>query len=356
MDTVRASEATLVPHTLYSGRRVIRQLVEAVKELPGILRGLSVVAKPFRKQLLVVAIFNMFIASWSLLQPLLLTWSIDTFVEGAPYIEIVAIIIYPFLMITLPHGIVLPFFRDWYTMWYLRPQFMRDVSLRSVLKDREDRSRWIGKADRGPSLQEGRDAAYQVIEFSVREPFHIIKGFIIGTGLCFSISPVLMGLVALGICIDIFIMIKMRARLVLPISQMQDLEYSVKGYENQILDRKEGDTPVSYQEYSKEWDDYLISIRKAELPRMIYQTVWRGGASQLIRISILLLVGWWVHTGQISIGHYFYLTTLAMIANDPFEIFLNFMWKLVTLREQLRRFGILCGIDLGLLPPTYEQR
>jgi ABC-type bacteriocin/lantibiotic exporter with double-glycine peptidase domain len=343
-----ALPAVSVGHGPTRVRSTSWQIFSAIREVPSILRGLWKPARAFRKHLFVVAIFNICIAGWGAALPLVLAWNIDTFVAGASYATIVQNIIGPFILITIPLSMLLPALRELYTVWYLRLPFKKAAGKTCKAHQRNLGLYPTKIRNKGPALKEGCDAAYEVIEFCTREPFHVIKGFFIAGYLFYYHSALLMGLVVAGVFVDAVIMLLMRNRLVVPISRMQDHEYRVQGMINRMLDGTEGPHGVSDKEYEHEWDAYILATKKAERSKLFYQTVWRGGMSQLFRISIALLVAWWVYAGQISVGDFLLLTALAATANDPFEIFLNFMWKLVTLREQLRRFGLLCGFDLGL--------
>ena len=65
----------------------------------------------------------------------------------------------------------------------------------------------------------------------------------------------------------------------------------------------------------------------------------------------MLLVGWWVHTGDVSIGDYILFTSLAGRANDPLWVFLGIQQQIMTTREAIRRLGLLCGVDFGIERP-----
>jgi hypothetical protein len=65
----------------------------------------------------------------------------------------------------------------------------------------------------------------------------------------------------------------------------------------------------------------------------------------------MLMVGWWGHVGDVSIGDYILFTSLAGRANDPLWVFLGFQQQIMTTRESLRRLGLLCGIHFGIARP-----
>ena len=57
---------------------------------------------------------------------------------------------------------------------------------------------------------------------------------------------------------------------------------------------------------------------------MIYQQPIRETISQIVRIGCMVLVAWWVHTDQVSVGEYIFFVQLAGRANDPLYVFLGF--------------------------------
>ena len=84
---------------------VLRRSAEWVHEAPGLVRGLAELAWPLRWNFAIVLGFNVVIAVWETIQPFILAWGVDTFEARVPYLEIVAIIVFPVLAIGLPHGI-----------------------------------------------------------------------------------------------------------------------------------------------------------------------------------------------------------------------------------------------------------
>ena len=98
------------------------------------------------------------------------------------------------------------------------------------------------------------------------------------------------------------------------------------------------------------------ATRYVEMRRMIYQMPVRETVSQVVRVGSKLLVAWWVHIDQISIGEYIFFVQLAGRANDPLFVFLALQQKIMTTRESLRRLGLLCGIDFGIVRPKLEGR
>src|SRR5437762_1877027 len=108
---------------------IVRRSGTWVSEAAGLARGLAELAWPLRWHFAVVLGFNVVIAAWETIQPFILAWGVDTFEARVPYLEIVAVIVLPVLAIGLPHGIVLPFARDLYAAWFVKPIYEKRVGL-----------------------------------------------------------------------------------------------------------------------------------------------------------------------------------------------------------------------------------
>jgi ABC-type multidrug transport system fused ATPase/permease subunit len=318
-----------------------KQWNEVRKELPDIFRGLWVFAQLFWKPLSIISAFNVVIAVLAVCQTLILALVVDTFATNVHYLEMAVVVVYPVLAFKIPHGMLLPFVRDLYTVWYVSPFFKKHISMKVF-----ERSRNVDLPAKGPALQEGREVAWDLVQFCTREPVFVVKGLVIAT-ILLAWSPVLMAIVIAGIAIDLLIALKMRKHITIPVSKMTTNGQEVKDLENRWLDSG-GDISQSY--YSEKWDQYIRSVRRAELPSRLFQ-LWRDGMSHLFQVAILLLAAWWVHTDLITTGTYFFLTQLTRDANDPLEILLGLIGKIIGVREQLRRLGLLLGMDLGLPPP-----
>jgi hypothetical protein len=106
---------------------IVRRSAEWVNEASGLARGLAELASPLKWHFAVVFGFNVVIAIWETVQPFILAWGVDTLAARVPYLQIVAIIVFPALAIGLPQGIVLPFARDLYAAWFVKPQYEKRV-------------------------------------------------------------------------------------------------------------------------------------------------------------------------------------------------------------------------------------
>jgi len=338
---------------------VFKRCGEWTREVPGLIRGLYRLAEPMRWHLAVVLAFNACIAAWETIQPIILAWGVDTFEAKVPYLQMAAIIVVPVLAIAVPHGIVLPFIRDLYQVWFVKPKFERHVGLLCVKRDQSPERSLHAEVQgrKAPIVQEGRDAAYGLIEMLIRDPAFALRGLVV-LGILYFMSPILVGLLFVGILADLWVTLLMDTRLFRPYAVQQEHMFRIRGIEYQLLD---GGLDAGHDAYAKqaelrhyehEWDGYVRATRYAELRRLIYQLPIRETISLIVRIGSMLLVAWWVHTGEVSIGQYIFFVQLAGRANDPLYVFLGLQQKIMTTRESLRRLGLLTGIDFGIVRPA----
>jgi ABC-type multidrug transport system fused ATPase/permease subunit len=158
----------------------------------------------------------------------------------------------------------------------------------------------------------------------------------------------------IGMVADLIVTMLMDARLTGPYAMLREHQFRLRGLEYQLLDGgcRADDGEGGASAYESEWDAYIHATRFVELRRLVYQLPIREGISTVIRIGVMLMVGWWVHTGEVSIGDYILFTSLAGRANDPLVVFLGFQQQIMTTRESLRRLGLLCGIHFGIERPS----
>jgi ABC-type multidrug transport system fused ATPase/permease subunit len=338
---------------------VLRRSAEWTKEIPGLISGLAKLAAPFKWHLAVIFAFNVVIALWETIQPFILAWGVDTFGANAPYLQIVAIIVFPMLAISVPHGIVLPLARDLYAAWFVKPQFEKHVGLLCLARDRSPQRTADPEllSRKAPVAQEGRDAAYQLIDKLLRDPAFAFRGLVVMAVLTVK-SPALLALLCVGILADLWVTLLMDARLFAPYAAQQAHQFRVRGLEYALLDNKSlpARSFARSQDLTaceREWDEYVAATRFAETRRIFYQLPIREGISLVVRIGCMMMVGWWVHIGQVSIGEYILFTQLAGRANDPLYVFFGMQQQIMTTRESLRRLGLLCGIDFAIRRPAH---
>ena len=333
---------------------VLARSVEWAHEAPGMGRGLWELARPLKWNFAVIFGLNVAISVWETVQPFILAWGIDSFAERAPYLDIVAVIVFPALAIGLPHGIVLPLVRDLYAAWFVKPRYEKLVGLLCFKRRRAAPPGLVGK--KAPIAQEGRIAAYQLTEMLLRDPAFALRGIAVLVILFFK-SPILDGVLLIGMFADLFITVLMDARLFTPYAELREHQFRLRGLEYQLLDadpRELGGAEdlARGATYKQEWDAYVRATQFVEARRLIYQLPIREGISTVVRIAVMLLVGWWVHIGDVSIGDYILFTSLAGRATDPLWVVLGIQQQIMTTRESLRRLGLLCGIDFGIRPPA----
>jgi ABC-type multidrug transport system fused ATPase/permease subunit len=354
--SVSGSPFSVAGHTRLAA--VLRRAGEWFNEAPRLAGGLWQLAQPFKWHFAVVFGFNVVIAVWETIQPFILAWGVDSFAAKVPYLDIVAIIVLPVLTIGLPHGIVLPLARDLYAAWFVKPRYEKRVGLLCFERGQSARRATSSEVDgkKAPIAQEGRLVAYQLTEMLLRDPAFAIRGVTV-LGILLFKSPVLVGILLIGMVADLVITTLMDARLFLPYAMMREHQFRIRGLEYELLDKDphgrldNGKWRDQTAEYEREWDSYVRAAQYAETRRLIYQLPIREGISTVIRVGVMLLVGWWVHIGDISIGDYILFTSLAGRANDPLWVFLGIQQQIMTTREALRRFGLLCGVDFGIERP-----
>ena len=339
---------------------IIRRSAEWANEASGLARGLGELAAPLKWHFAVVFGFNIVIAIWETVQPFILAWGVDSFEARVAYLQVVAIIVFPVLAIGLPQGIVLPFARDLYAAWFVRPQYEKRLGLlcfdRAKAPVRSTMSELDGK--KAPIAQEGRLVAYQLTEMLLRDPAFAVRGVVV-LGILLFKSPILVGILLVGMVADLVVTMLMDARLSAPYAMLREHQFRLRGLEYQVLDGNRsdpGDTGhagrlAHIAAYEREWDAYIAATRFVEMRRLVYQLPVREGISTVVRVAVMLMVGWWVHAGEVSIGDYILFTSLAGRANDPLFVFLGLQQQIMTTRESLRRLGLLCGIHFGIARP-----
>jgi ABC-type multidrug transport system fused ATPase/permease subunit len=338
---------------------ITRRSAEWINEAAGLACGLAELASPLKWHFAVVSAFNVVIAIWETVQPFILAWGVDTLAARVPYLQIIAIIVFPALAIGLPQGIVLPFARDLYAAWFVKPQYEKRVGLLCLECNRSAVPAVELDGKKAPIAQEGRLAAYQLTEMLLRDPAFAVRGVVV-LGILLFKSPFLVGILLIGMVADLVVTMLMDARLSQPYAALREHQFRLRGIEYQVLDGNRSDAKdggsaereARISAYEREWNAYIDATRFVEVRRLIYQLPIREGVSTVIRVCVMLIVGWWVHTGEVSIGDYILFTSLAGRANDPLFVFLGFQQQIMTTRESLRRLGLLCGIDFRIRRPV----
>jgi ABC-type multidrug transport system fused ATPase/permease subunit len=321
---------------------------------------------------MVIAFANLAIITWETAQPLIVAWCVYQMAARAPYLIIATAIVYPMITIQFPYGVLLPFFREVYTVRYFRPQLQKHLSRLCLEGNKRLEDLFLpGESrDKGPTVQMARDVLTPLVDSLLRDPLFIARGIILFLWLLWM-SPSLGSLLAAGMMLDIWITLLMEARLNPLYRQLRTAELRVKGIENELFDlRRQSDVyleislPVWASEWdyhrtrecaearerarletlwNSSWDEYIEVTAKVETRRLIFQSPLREGASWAMRLGMMLLVGWWVHTGDATLPEYLVLTSLVSRANDPMYVIFNWQQQLMQYREVLRRLEILTG-------------
>src|SRR5262245_59770427 len=338
---------------------VFRRTLTWVDEAAGLARGLAVLAWPLKWHFAAILAFNIVIAGWETIQPFILAWGVDSFEAKVPYLEIIAVIVFPVLVIGLPHGILLPFARDLYAAWFVKPVYEKRVGMLCLARNADKSAVAELDGKKAPIAQEGRIAAYQLTEMLLRDPAFAARGAVVLFILLFK-SPILVGILFIGMIADLFVTMLMDARLLMPYAMLREHQFRLRGLEYQFLDGSSEHTDDAEQQArlsacEREWDAYVRASRFVETRRLMYQLPLREGISTAIRVGVMLMVGWWVHTGDVSVGDYILFTSLAGRANDPLWVFLGFQGQIMQTRESLRRLGLLCSIDFGIERPDLTR-
>ena len=92
---------------------------------------------------------------------------------------------------------------------------------------------------KAPIAQEGRDAAYQLIDMLLRDPAFALRGAVVLAVLLFK-SPILVGILCVGMVADLFVTLLMDARLFMPYAVLREHQFRLRGLEYQLLDGNPG--------------------------------------------------------------------------------------------------------------------
>lgn len=307
-------------------------------EFPTIVRGLWALTEPegFRKPLLVIASLNLLIVLWDTAQPWILAWGVDALVDKAPYRDIAFAIIFPFAVIAFPYGIGLPLIRELYTVLRFRPQFARHLALRCLPAHGEKAE------DGGPAAQAGRGVALPLVDTLLRDPLYIARGVVLLVVLA-AMSPLLGAILLSGMALDVVITLLMESALNGHYHRQQAAQLRANAIENDI--HSGAVLKLSAQpRLVRSLNEWCATTVFVEVRRLIAQNLLREGCANLVRLCLMLLVGYWVHLGETTVGQYIVFVSLATRANDPLYVFFNLQQTLMQNREVLRRFEKLSGI------------
>jgi ABC-type bacteriocin/lantibiotic exporter with double-glycine peptidase domain len=276
-------------------------------------------------------------------QPYILASGVDAIATNAAYAEIAKAIFIPVVVIASPF-LVFPLLREIYTARHFRPQLRKHLSLLCLRSG----ARTSAFNDRGPTAQRGRDVIVPLVDSFLRDPFYIARGAVLLVILTWM-SPVLGLFLFGGMALDGLITLVMEIRLNPLYQEIRKIELRINSLEYVLHDHEARDLSEDMEllwELRVAWDEFAVLTRTAETQRLIFQSVLREGVALLVRLGMMLLVGWWVHIGYATITEYIFFTTIVTRANDPLVVLLNLQQVVMQEHAVLWRFGILSGVKL----------
>ena len=103
----------------------------------------------------------------------------------------------------------------------------------------------------------------------LRDPAFAIRGVVVLIILLFK-SPILVGVLLIGMFADLFVTMLMDARLFMPYAVLREHQFRLRGLEYQLLDADPRDrTSIAEREarssaYEREWDAYVRATQFVE--------------------------------------------------------------------------------------------
>jgi ABC-type multidrug transport system fused ATPase/permease subunit len=327
---------------------LVKRLDQWRNEFPKIVRGLWSVTAPFRRQLAIIAGFNFAIVVWETAQPFILTWGVNSFEAHVPYLEIVAIIVGPVLGLAVPHGIVIPLLRELYINWNFKPPLDQHLTLLTMQCTYQHGPPTDPKIERqgGPVAQEGRDVVHALIDSLLRDPFFALRGLGVLLFIAIFKSAILGALLVGGMMVDLCITLLMEVKLDPLFKAQQEMRFKLKGIENEFMNG-EINGEEALRTFKSKLSAYTETNQRVGVLQLLFTLLLREGFSLAVRLGSMLLVAWWVHTGDISIGAYLLFTSLAGRANDPLFVFYGWQGQMMAKRESIDRWALAADRDFG---------
>lgn len=338
-------------------RVVISRLAELARELPSIARGLSTLWAPFRRQVFIIFGINTVIALWETTLTLATAWQINALQSDLSYFEVVGIITLTMVAFYLLHEIVFPLIREFYILKHFRVDFPQHIAMQCI---RWSTARGVDTLPphKTPVLQAGCPAAYTLTEMLLRDPQFAIRGLFLMAWFWVT-DPFLMLLGTVGMVVDILVVLHMDARIYGPYGWLRQSEFTLWGSVFRVLDDESapGRTSRENRALIDKCDGAWGELKKATVHvgcmQLRYQELIRNPISLMVRWGTMLIIGWWVSTGEIKVGDFLMYVGLIGRASDPFNIFYAFQQEVMQTREPLYQLGKLCGIDFGIAPPEH---
>lgn len=339
-------------------RIVFYRLVELVREFPRIVRGLSRLWHPFRRQMTTIFLMNVGIAAWETTLTVAVAWQLNAFAAKWSYLEIVGLITFTLVVFHGLHEAVFPFIRERYILKNFRVDFPMHVAMTCLRQSTERGVTEFPASKRTPLIQAGCPAAYSLTEMILRDPAFAARGIIL-MGVFWLTDPFLMAIGTLGMVLDFVVVLYMDARIYELNERRQQSENTLWGNMIHTLDADSvSSRPLSRTEKLIErcedaWHEFKDASVQLGMKKLTLNEGVRNPLSLAIRWGTMLIIGWSVTRGDIQVGSFLMYVALIGNAGAPFHIVYAFQQQIMDTRPALRRLGLLCGIDFGITPPRY---
>lgn len=336
-----------------------------MREMPGIVRGLLRLYRPFRWHMAAIFAMNLVIASWETCLALVVVATLTAMSPEAltgPFFFIVIGLAYPVFVFNGPTEVILPYLRDLYATKYFKSQVEKELILRGVPSD--DTRRMQGhlpelRGNTAPTAREGRSAAYGIVDMLMRDTAYALRGIGVLVFLYLT-NPILVMLLFCSMLVDLWITLRMDMRCT-PLYQVQkDRNLAMHGFEFKAHEPHVDDLRLNADErwqrkitrnsLVKACDVNIDAFKPAEFSRIHWQYL-RSAVSKTFHVAIVVLIAYWVYTGQMSLAQFLIFTSVCTRACEPLTVFLSLQNAIMTNRELLRRLGLVTGVDFGVKPP-----
>jgi hypothetical protein len=318
-----------------------------LRELPGVFLGLWILAKPFRLYLILILAMNGVIAMLQAQESIGVATVQDALTADASWKAVLYAVFFPVLWILIGE-LVLQIVRDAGSGWLIEPGFMLHVG-RTCLKRRPQNAR-IRDADIegkiAPILHEGRDSALAVLISLAREPAFAARGAYILVSVFFVDLPLAL-FIAGGLVLQFFATCAMNW-VVGPLCDVQNArQFDLKALEFESLDGNLKNAE-SESAYEKQGAAFAPATVWARVMTALFSTGVRMVVPNIVRFGCMILLAVRVMQGECNIGEFGYALSYWLCSGDPVNSFFNLQQQIMTTREQLRRLGVVTGINFGL--------
>jgi hypothetical protein len=349
------------PPSTSTTKAALKQSLVWLHEMPGIVRGLIILGWPFKWHMASVFAINFAIAVWETSVAFVTAEAVMALGPESlkqPFFVIAMGIAFPILVYKLSSEILIPLMRDLYANKCLWPKMERALILRGIPAGDARREHLELRGNTAPVSQGGRLAAYGLLGSLLRDPAYILRGLGVLVYLYFCVSPWLVLLLVGGMIVDLCITLRMDAHCTPLYTDQKDRQLKVNALEYQLHE------PLSSKRTSEErWQEkvgrnritkeslaYAEATWNAEFWRILYQGV-RAIISNAVQIGIMVLVAYWVWSGEFTLAAFLIFIQYSTRACEPLTTFLMLQSSIMSNRELLRRLGLLTNVDFGIKAP-----